>query len=239
MVLLSLFSQTKGNLMIKVTVFLVLFSSAFSLFAKTCLLDKNTLSAQYQVTIKQDKKNAIVENFTLYRHNSVVAYQYEEQEITELWRHYQNEKVSLNRYFDKQQRGIEYQPNELRAAINWQEKHQLISDEKIAQMTKITQVGSDCYQQSEYSVVQGDKTTRLTWLPKLKLVKRLQVSNGKHVKVWQLNALDHEQAQIIDFFKKKDSYQSTDYADIGDNEGDSFLVKMINQGFTEHLPHQH
>jgi hypothetical protein len=223
--------------MIKVAVFLALFSSPFSLFAQTCSLDKNTLSAQYQVTIKKDNKTVTAQNFTLYRHNSVVAYQYKEQGTTELWQHYQGDKVALNRYFDKQQRGIEYQPNELRAAVNWQEKYQLISDENIAQMTKITQVGNDCHQQSEYSLVKEGSTIRLTWLPKLKLVKRLQVSTGKKVKIWQLNTLDHEQAQVLDFFKQKDSYQSTDYADIGDNEDDPFLAKMINQGFIEHLPH--
>jgi len=223
--------------MFNLAVFLILLSSAFSLFAQTCLLEKNTLSAQYQVTIKHDKETLKTQDFTLYRHNSIVAYQYKEQGITELWQHYQGNKVALNRYFDNQQRGIEYQPNELRAAVNWQEKYQLISDEKIAQMTKITQVGNGCYQQSEYSLVQGDKTIRLTWLPKLKLVKRLQVSNGKNIKVWQLNSLELDQAQVRNFFTQKDSYQSTDYADIGDNEADPFLAKMINQGFGEHLPH--
>ncbi|MFT5757744.1 MAG: hypothetical protein ACI9LM_002480 [Alteromonadaceae bacterium] len=235
--LLSFFSKAKENHMIKVALFLALTSSAFSLFAQTCLLEKDTLSAQYQVTIKQDNKTITAQNFTLYRHDSVVAYQYKEQGKTELWQHYQDDKVALNRYFDKQQRGIEYQPNELRAAVNWQEKYQLISDEKIAQMTKVTQVGSDCYQQSEYSLVEEGSTIRLTWLPKLKLIKRLQVTHGKNVKIWQLNTLDHEQAQVLAFFKQKDSYQSTDYADIGDNEDDPFLAKMINQGFIEHLPH--
>jgi hypothetical protein len=223
--------------MIKVAVFLALISSAFSLFAQTCLLEKNTLSAQYQVTNSVDKQSITTQNFTLYRHDSVVAYQYKAQGITELWQHYQGDKVALNRYFDIQQRSIEYQPNELRAAVNWQEKYQLLADEKIAQMTKITQVGSDCYQQSEYSQVQGDRTIRLTWLPKLKLVKRLQVSNGKGIKIWQLNSLELDQAQVRNFFTQKDSYQSTDYADIGDNEADPFLAKMINQGFGEHLPH--
>jgi len=223
--------------MFNLAVFLILLSSAFSLFAQTCLLEKNTLLAQYQVTIKHDKETLKTQDFTLYRHNSIVAYQYKEQGITELWQHYQENKVALNRYFDNQQRGIEYQPNELRAAVNWQEKYQLISDEKIAQMTKITQVGNGCYQQSEYSLVQGDSKIRLTWLANLKLVKRLQVVNGKDVKIWQLNTLDHEQTQVIDFLRQKDNYQSTDYADIGDHEADPFLAKMINQGFIEHMAH--
>jgi hypothetical protein len=223
--------------MIKVTVFLVLLTSAFSLFAQTCLIEQKTLSAQYQVTTKQDTKTVVAQKFTFYRHKSAVAYQYKEQGITEQWQHYQDNKVALNRYFDKQQRGIEYQPNELRAAVSWQEKYQLLSDKEIAKMTKVTQIGSDCHQQSEYSLVQGDSTIRLTWLPKLKLVKRLRISKGKQVKIWQLNSVEFDEAQVVDFFTQKDTYQSTDYADIGDNEGDPFLAKMINQGFGEHLPH--
>jgi len=49
-----------------------------------------------------------------------------------------------------------------------------------------------------------------------------------------LGTVDFKKAQIQQQFALWDAYQTTDYADIGDNEGDPFLAKMINLGFIEH-----
>jgi len=43
-----------------------------------------------------------------------------------------------------------------------------------------------------------------------------------------------EPKKIEEFFRIRGSYQTTDYADIGDNESDPFLLKMMNLGFIKH-----
>ena len=223
--------------MFKIFTSLLLLCTSFSLFAQQCLLKQNLLIAYYQVEETQGKQTKSMQHINFYRHGEQIAYQHKEQGITEQWQLLKGEQVALNRYFDDKQRGIEYQPNELLTSVDWQSKYQLITDKEIAQMTLIAHEGDDCYQQSEYYLEKGNTKIRLTWLPQLKLVKRLQIIRVNYKKVWQLQTFDHDKNEVLSFFAQKDSYQMTDYADIGDNEADPFLAKMINQGFIEHLSH--
>ena len=50
---------------------------------------------------------------------------------------------------------------------------------------------------------------------------------------WQQQSLSHEQADINAFFASRYGYQTTDYADIGDDHTDPFLTNMVHQGFIE------
>ena len=52
------------------------------------------------------------------------------------------------------------------------------------------------------------------------------------VREWTLQDVNYN-ADTNTFFAKRESYQSTDYADIGDDHTDPFLTKMVNQGFIE------
>ncbi|WP_411026644.1 hypothetical protein, partial [Salmonella sp. s54395] len=49
---------------------------------------------------------------------------------------------------------------------------------------------------------------------------------------WQLVSL--QRASMSDTFDRWREWPSTDFADVGDNEADSFLRKMIALGFVEH-----
>jgi len=225
--------------------------------AKTCDINSSIIQADYN--IESDIDSGISSNlssalelkttksnqhdhqtkttaFTLVRNNAQVAYQFPGKNIIDIWVKYPNQQVALNRYFESQKRVIEYQPTELKRSVNWQKKYQLITHEQIKEMDLITQGGSGCYQQEEYHLKKDNFVVQLSWLPQLNLVKSLIVTQGEHTKTWQLKKVEPLQSAVEQFFEKRYNYQSTDYADIGDNESDPFLLNMINLGFIDHSP---
>ena len=62
----------------------------------------------------------------------------------------------------------------------------------------------------------------------------IRISTPSYSREIVLTASHHNQQKVQVEFAKWDNYQTTDYADIGDNESDPFLAKMINLGFVEH-----
>jgi hypothetical protein len=74
----------------------------------------------------------------------------------------------------------------------------------------------------------------LKWLPELQLVSFFSSTRGDIKETWQLTSQQYDQPAIELFFTQLSQYQSTDYADIGDDHTDPFLAKMINLGFVEH-----
>ncbi len=200
-----------------------------NVFANQCDINQQQLIANYQI----DNNNVSTE-MQLVRYKNQVAHVYPEKNITDVWLQYRNEKIAMNRYFDQPKRAIEYQPTELKRTVNWEKQSQLITSEQIKEMTLVTEMGSGCYKQQEYNLTKGDVTVRLSWYPKLKLVKRLHVSHNGKNKIWNLQNIDASDNAVHAFFTQRYTYQTTDYADIGDNESDPFLTKMINLGFVEH-----
>ena len=75
-----------------------------------------------------------------------------------------------------------------------------------------------------------------TPLGKVKLAIANSVTNKKSdtQTLLSLNDVNSDTPAIKAQFAKWDNFQTTDYADIGDNESDPFLAKMINLGFIEH-----
>ena len=68
----------------------------------------------------------------------------------------------------------------------------------------------------------------------LALVVSLNIMQAKQKVHWQLEKIEHKENIITQAFRQRANYQTTDFADIGDNEADPFLIKMINLGFIEH-----
>lgn len=62
----------------------------------------------------------------------------------------------------------------------------------------------------------------------------MRISKPQLTQTLTLDKVKFDKAAVMQQFANWDSFQTTDYADIGDNEGDPFLAKMINLGFIEH-----
>jgi len=199
-----------------------------------CPANKTELSAQYQVSSDnlQGKQNA--QQITLYRHKNDVAYQYNNQGISEYWHQQANGLIDLTRYFDHDKQGIEYQASEIKSKQSWQQINELISPKLRSKMTIISTRENACQQEQQLQLIQGKQKIQLTWLPQLKLVKRLIITSPSQVKQWQLQQLTTSPKKVADQFAQWQQYKTTDYADVGDNEDDPFLAKMINLGFVEH-----
>ena len=204
-----------------------------SSFASQCDIDAKHLKADYKIT-NSHKAQQNSESLTLWRNDQQVAHQ--RQVITELWQHLANKQIRPIRYFNAQQRGIEYQPSEVRGVQNWSAKNQLVDAHLIEKMTLLNTQGTGCDEVKNYALTEGDNQFKLALFTQSNLVKSFSVTNKKAQTntVLSLNNVNSNKAEITAQFAKWDRFQTTDYADIGDNENDPFLAKMINLGFIEH-----
>lgn len=194
---------------------------------------QNELVARYQVTFRNsDGKN--VKQVHLWRGQNQVAIHYPESHVTELWEYSKNQRLHLVRYFEEYKRGIEYQANEIGGRHDWSEKFQLISDAMIKgmQLDKVT--GKSCKVLERYSLNEDGKKSKLKWLARQRLVKYYKEKTNSGTTIWELISVNHDKNKVKEKFSTLNDYQSTDYADIGDNESDPFLLNMINLGFVEH-----
>jgi hypothetical protein len=71
-------------------------------------------------------------------------------------------------------------------------------------------------------------------MPSVNMVKSLTETTPGMTREWQLKEMVTEDAAVKAAFELRDDYETTDYADIGDNESDPFLLKMINLGHISH-----
>ncbi|WP_105265665.1 hypothetical protein [Pseudoalteromonas sp. T1lg76] len=205
--------------------------------AEQCDANADVLKASYQQQQgKQDGKD-----FNLWRLRQEVAHQAMAQGLVEKWQHLSAGQLRPIRYFEQYQRGIEYQPGELKSQgqkVEWAQKYQLVSNALLEQ--PLRSEGQGCEREEFYEHGNKQQKLAITWLPELKLVKNMTLSQQDDQGQWQqvnslkLQGYELNPQAVERQFALWDSYQSTDYADVGDNEQDPFLAKMINQGFIEH-----
>ncbi|NDV91902.1 hypothetical protein GTH32_12015 [Alteromonas sp. 345S023] len=221
-----------------------------------CALNPQALKATYQVATTKGTKRSSPTTLVLWRDGDKVAHQYPQTNITETWHLIRNRHIKTVRYFDAHERAIEYQPNERihgHVEKDFSYRYQLISDSVLARMVKQPSTGdtpaNSCYTEIKMTLEENGQHIALTWLPALRLIKDFQVTGKGMKREWQLTSLAHHSqgnnrdknidqgtSQAIDtkaFFAQREAYQTTDYADIGDDHTDPFLTKMVHQGFIE------
>ena len=209
-----------------------------STWAATCSVD--LLKADYLIEnhhqTKDDTTKVKSKSFSLWRNNGLVAHQYQDKRIAEVWFQQKSKRVQLTRYFDEFQRGIEYQASEMRhnKGMDWQSKYALMPTGMLKSLEKgNTEFASNvCETVVNYSGTRGGEKVTLQWMPKLKLIKQLVIEKSGYKKQWLLQEKSTDSAAISAQYEQWGSFKTTDYADIGDNENDPFLLKMINIGFT-------
>jgi hypothetical protein len=213
-----------------------LFFSANAFSETQCQQYQNPVSATYKISTGSDDKQQTLQ---IVRSKKKVIYHYPAQAISEQWYLQKNNNMGLTRYFDQYQRGIEYQaadmPNLNQAHDNWLHKYQLISPALIAQLEKSESNQEACTSPEKFTSKAGSKQqVSLIWDAKYQLPITLTIEQNKKTITWQLSELNSNAKQVIERINKYENFQLTDYSDIGDNEADPFLAKMINQGFIEH-----
>jgi len=203
-----------------------------------CAINTDVLGAQYKITSSlPEKQTASVRHMALWRNSNQVAHQYSDTHITEVWEKMSNGKLRMVRNFDEHQRGIEYEPGEIKTSHNksdWETKSQLISNGLIGTMQLISSTGNGCEKLEKYTLNKDGIEIRLQWLANKKLIKTYTVKSASAKVKWELQNIHSETSQVKKIFATRSNYYTTDYTDVGDNESDPFLMKMINLGFVAH-----
>lgn len=217
---------------------LLLLLTSINVFSADCEIDTNIVAAEYLIS-QVTNADAIQSKYhiILWRDEDRVAHEFQNTDITNVWERTSNGKLRLTRNFDNHKRSIEYQPGEINynnSDSQWETINQIISDEQIENMELVKSEDIGCNIIKSYTYNDDDKKIMLEWMPAKKLLKSyINQSNGNIVKWELLNVFDDE-SKIKQTFTSRDNYQSTDYADIGDNESDPFLLKMMNLGHIDH-----
>ena len=206
-----------------------------SVLAQDCVDSATPLHADYVITTTA-AKGAEVKQLSLWRAKDVVAHQYPQTQITETWEHIHKKLIKPTRYFDEHARAIEYQPGEKvhgKTETDWSYRNQLFSDALIANMQKVSEQGEGCEKEETYQLTKHNAVWTLVWQPALKLAKSFKAETKNKTVRWERTAMSFDKTSVKAFFAKRSDYQSTDFADIGDDHTDPFLTRMVHLGFIE------
>ncbi|MGB1263644.1 MAG: hypothetical protein ACPG52_12095 [Cognaticolwellia sp.] len=200
--------------------------------ASECDMSSNSISAYYQLTTQTaHAKESQPQLFELHRDNHSVLQRNISQGIHDVWTK-TGHRMSLSRAFDQYQHAIEYQSNELRYQPKWRDITQLVTTPELKEMTLAAEKNASCQLEQHYVMAINNVEYQLVWLPNLRLVKYFQRKNAQASQTWTMTKYQSKPDVIASHFAQYADYQSTDYADIGDNESIPFLAAMINQGFS-------
>lgn len=161
-----------------------------------------------------------------YRSDNQVAWQ--RGEVISVWKK-EAESASLLRAFSGYERSIWYPAGDLRAlgkgaswqrVTGWPEPKQAGFSPVEGDDAVVLGCPAQAYQKGEQSQV--------LWVEQVGVPARV----ADAAQQWQLVSIQQE--SMRDTFDRWHTWPSTDFADVGDNEADPFLRKMIALGFVEH-----
>jgi len=203
-----------------------------------CTSSPELIGVRYEQQVKDinagRKTLAVME---LWRDGNRVMHVYPDRRLAEQWEQAESGALHLTIWHDEDKQGIEYMPEDLgsRAAPSqWAEKWQLVSEKLIQSLALNSANKADC----EATLKAQQKTAThqiiLEWNQHLQLPSRFTVSTTAKVESWIAKEVINDPQKIRRFFAQREAYKTTDYIDIGDNESDPFLRKMIHLGFVSH-----
>lgn len=197
------------------------------------------LLANYEITVKHNNHDhpESTRQLNLWRLSAnQVVHQFSQQQLSQHWTLQKNNRVKLLKLFDAHDRGVEYAAEDIKGhqKRDWSEKYQLLSDDFLAQLSLVKSYQDETYGTVQVLSVESDTRKLLVeWLPEHKLLKSVRSQGPQSSEHWQLVNLSADIDKIKSQAQLWDKYYLTDYADIGDNESDPFLMQMINLGFVE------
>lgn len=202
---------------------------------------ESPLRAEYTITktpkVRGSSKDKSWVFWRLGDSQSPVAFEYPAEQVTDVWHPTRNGYLQLTRYFDFASRGVEYHSADLnrgRGLRGWDGKYQVFSDQALAQMQKINAEDIGCMSQSRYLKKKVASSVSIKWLQQVKIPLEIQYRSAGQVITHRLVNLSKVSEADSSKFKQRSDYNLIDFADIGDNESDPFLLSMMNLGFVNH-----
>lgn len=223
--------------MLRLALLLYVMSSVLMAYAANCPSAEQPLKVTYEITktnVNSAKRHTT--ELMIWREQGRVAHQYPATQITEVWERPAHGMIKPTRYFDHHHRAIEYQPGESvhgKVEQDWSYRYQLVSETLLSKMTLAESTGSDCELKQTLTLSDKRQSISVTWWPNKKLVESLSLDNGHIQETWTLRDQQIDPSSLASFFATRAAYQSTDFADIGDDHSDPFLTNMVNLGFIE------
>ncbi|GAB2700278.1 hypothetical protein [Aliiglaciecola aliphaticivorans] len=209
---------------------------SFSSIAQNCASKADDLIAKYTIVTSVKHAQEQTKKLELWRRVNAVIHVYPQTEITEGWEKSHKNTIKPTRYFDNYQRAIEYQPGERvhgKQDKDWSFRYQLISDKMLKAMEHKSTSGTGCNTVDVFEYTNPQQKLILHWQPELQLIQSFKIiTRGQEIN-WQLDSVTFDKQVIAQRFKTLMRYQTTDFADIGDDHSDPFLTKMVTQGFIE------
>ena len=220
---------------------LILISSTLNA-SEACDANPALLTASYTMQTESKDKDSTdnvsdkieIRHVNIWRRGKEIAYEYPDIQMTEIWNQVGKSNIRPVKYFDAHQRAIEYQVLSGQNKAPWLSKYQLISEGLKEQMALVKTEGTGCEELQYYSLQHKGKHYKMTWSAAYQLPLFYEDKTAESTFTLSLISKLNDSNTINEFFKRRDAYQTTDYADIGDNESDPFLLGMINLGFIEH-----
>lgn len=131
-----------------------------------------------------------------------------------------------------------------RLAVQYPDRHEtLIWSQPLSGRVSLSRHFDTHKRAIEYAPGELSPQSLQYWQPLLAMISgetaagKLRLSSGDTQRDWILERVIEDEAEVRKMFRQWDDYETTDYADIGDNESDPFLMRMINMGFLH--GHQH
>ena len=228
----------------------VVFTSSSAVLAEeapaSCDELSQVLGASY--TVSSNGRQDV--NLEFWRAGSRVLYHYPERNLADQWTLTSNGYLKPVRYFTADKRAIEYDAFDInggKGSRDWESRSRWITQSQMDAMQLTGTQGEGCMKTETYEFTPTGKNGKsdpfssvsLTWLPELQLVESYQVRNAdslgqRRISRWKLEVLKTDKALVDASLHAFDDFAATDYADVGDNESDPFLMKMIKLGFVQH-----
>lgn len=224
--------------------------SASTVLAADAQVSCDELSQHLQAsyTISSNRGKDVTLNF--WRADSKVLYHYPDRHLADQWTVMSNGYLKPVRYFTADKRAIEYDAFDInggRGSRDWESRSHWITRDQLEAMQLTGSEGEGCMKTETYEYSPRDETGKavpfstvsLSWLPELQLVQSYRVRSTdslgqRRIIQWQLDVLKTDKALVETALHAYDGYAAADYADVGDNESDPFLMKMIKLGFVQH-----
>ncbi|MCC2616199.1 hypothetical protein LJ739_08105 [Aestuariibacter halophilus] len=204
--------------------------------AANALCQSSTLMATYEIERQHGTQPPTLDTLVLVRHGDNVLHIHPNAGLSEGFHRTATGAIQVIRHFDQHQRSIEYAPNEKvhgRQEADWSLRYQLISNDLLNHLPVNETQGQGCERQQIRQRVTDSERTTLHWQPEQQRMSALSVVRENYRERWTLKAVSTDAQAIQQAFEQRLGYQTTDYADIGDDHTDPFLLRMVNLGFIE------
>lgn len=149
---------------------------------------------------------------------------------TQGWEVGANGQVKMTQWFDADQRGIEYQPEDLESRFaqeQYKSRFSLVAPEWIQSLPITNTIEhSPCERMTSRKGNIAGYEIAVEWLENAKLPYRLTLSKEGVIESWSAKQPIQNSSRYQEEIAKRESYFTIDKADIGDQESDPFFTGM-------------